>query len=372
MHWGHGTTTGSRRRRRPGAPLLGAGTVVTALLLAACGGSGGSDSPGASTASSGAVGAAVTTTSGALAATGAGLSVPIQTVAGPQDQPFLTTQISVGGGAPATVWLDTGSSGLIMDPSAVGPDVTQGTETQTGDYETGTLVSVVSTAAVTIGAATTAEPIAVGIRDDASSTFQFPAGTVGIMGIATANSDSFSGQALFAPQLQLPAPLDAGSTLQAAAVGQTGSWTLGPVTTPPGAVALPLTAISGSGTGVPGGYPALQRSVPLCWTVGTTGPACGPTDIDAGSPSSILSGSQFSGVSASGKLIAAGTPVSVNVQNGPTLWSFTSGSTYADDTIGWVSTSLGANDYNTGLGFLIGRTVAWDYPAAQVLVGPAA
>ncbi|TKV58766.1 hypothetical protein FDO65_14725 [Nakamurella flava] len=300
------------------------------------------------------------------------MSIPVQTVAGPQDQPFLTTQISVGGGAPATVWLDTGSSGLIMDPSALGPDVTQGTQTQTSEYESGNMVSAISTATVSLGGATTSSPITIGVRDDSASTFQFPAGTVGIMGIATANADSFSGQALFAPQLQLPAPLNAGSTLQAAPVGQTGTWTLGPVTPPSGATSVALAALSGGSTGAPAGYPALERGVPLCWTVGSTGPVCGPTDIDAGSPSAILTGDQFAGLAGSGKLIGAGTAVTVGVQGGPTVWSFTSGSSYADDTVGWVGTGLGANQFNTGLGFLIGRTVAWNYPAAQVWIGPQA
>lgn len=360
---------GSRRRRD--RATSGAVAAALAVLLSSCGSApaaGGDPSSATSRASSGTIGAP----DGSSAATGAGLSIPVQTVAGPQNQPFLTTQITVGGGAPATVWLDTGSSGLIMDPSAVGPQVTKGTQTQSAQYESGDMVSVISTATVGIGSATTAQPIAVGLRDDAKSTFQFPAGTVGIMGIGTANTDTFAGQALFAPQLQLPAPLNAGSTLQAAPAGQTGTWTLGPVAIPEGAVTLPLPTLSGSTAGAPAGYPSLERGVPLCWTVGGTGPVCGPTDVDAGSPSAILTGSQFSGLAGSGDLIAAGTPVSVGVENGATVWSFTAGSTYAHDTIGWVGTSLGAMQFNAGLGFLIGRTVAWDYPAAQVFVGPAA
>lgn len=372
----------ARSRRAVRGPVgVAAAAAVSVLLLAACGGpvttpaSTPATTPAVSStggsAPTGSTGAATESAAGSLASTGAGISVPIQTVAGPQDQPFLTTQISVGGGAPVTVWLDTGSSGLIMDPTAVGPDVTQGTRTQIGDYETGSLVSVISTASVTIGGAATATPIAVGLRDDAQSTFQFPAGTVGIMGIGTANSETFAGQGLFAPQLQMPAPLNTGSTLRAAPVGQTGTWTLGPVDPPSGAVALPLTPITVPGSAIPPGYPSVQRGVPLCWTVGTTGPACGPTDIDAGSPSAILTGTQFSGLAASSQLIPTGTPVTVTAQNGPGVWTFTSGSTYANDTVGWVGTSLGSTDFNTGLGFLIGRTVVWDYPSGQVLVGPA-
>lgn len=292
------------------------------------------------------------------------ITVPITTTAGPEDQPYVTAQISVGGGPPATVWLDTGSSGLLINSGAVGSDITT-TSTPVGtEYTSGNLVGTLATGTVEIGGVATARPITFGLLNEQASTFTTPAGTVGIMGIGTANDADLSRQQILAPQLQLPAPYAQGSTLQVSAAGA-GTWTLGPVAPTSGSSA---TALSPA-TGAPAGYPAFQRPVNLCWTIGSAASACGPTDLDTGSPSTILSQADYSTLAPSGRLLADPTPISLALPGGDPLWSFTSGSTYAQNTAGVGD--IGSSRFNTGLAFFIGRTVAWDYPGGWLIVGSA-
>lgn len=289
------------------------------------------------------------------------ITVPITTTAGPEDQPYVTAQISVGGGPPATVWLDTGSSGLFINSGAVGSEITT-TSTPIGtEYTSGNLVGTLATGTVEIGGITTSRPIAFGLLDEQASTFTTPAGTVGIMGIGTANDADLSQQQILAPQLQLPAPYAQGSTLQVAAAGA-GTWTLGSVAPGSGSSAIALSPA----TGAPAGYPAYQRPVTMRWTIGSAASACGPTDLDTGSPSTILSQADYAALAPSGRLLASPTPISVALPGGDPLWSFTSGSTYAQDTAGVGD--IGSSRFNTGLAFFIGRTVAWDYAGGRLTV----
>lgn len=363
--------------------------LIALLLLGACGGSSTGSGTGSGAGTTGSVAgptaAAMGTASGGPPTTsgptsgpvsgpvsgpasGPTLAVPITTTPGPEDQPYVTAQISVGGGAPATVWLDTGSSGLLINASAVGPDVTTTTTAIGTEYTSGDLVGTLATAPVEIGGVATAQPITFGLLNEQQSTFKTPAGTVGIMGIGTANDADLAQQQIFAPQVQLPPPYDQGSTLAVAAVGA-GTWTLGPVAAAAGAAAAPLTAAAGPTTGAPAGYPAFQRPVNLCWTIGSAASTCGPTDLDTGSPSTILSQADYADLAPSGRLLPTPTPITVALPGGGPLWSFTSGSTYAQDTAGVGD--IGANRFNTGLGFFVGRTVAWDYEGGRLIVTPA-
>ncbi len=363
--------------RRPAVP----GGLIAVLLLGACGGSSTGSGTGSAAGTIGSVAgptaAAMGTASAELATTsgptsgpasGPTLVVPITTTPGPEDQPYVTAQISVGGGAPATVWLDTGSSGLLINSSAVGPDVTTTTTAIGTEYTSGDLVGTLATAPVEIGGVATAQPIAFGLLNEQQSTFKTPAGTVGIMGIGTANDADLAQQQIFAPQVQLPPPYDQGSTLAVAAVGP-GTWTLGPVAAAAAPAAGPLTAATGPTTGAPAGYPAFQRPVNLCWTIGSAASICGPTDLDTGSPSTILSQADYADLAPSGRLLPTPTPITVALPGGGQLWSFTSGSTYAQDTAGVGD--IGGNRFNTGLGFFVGRTVAWDYDGGRLIVTPA-
>lgn len=312
---------------------------------------------------------ATTSRASASESQAAPLTVPITATSNATDRGYVTVQVSIGGGAPATLWLDTGSSGLLVDASAVGSAVTATDTPITIDYTSGNLVGSIAEATVEIGGVSTAQPIAFGLLDAQKSTFQTPPGTVGIIGIGTDDDSDVGAQGIYAPQLQLPAPYNSGMTLQVAANGP-GSWTLGPVAADGGAITTPLTANPGPAAGVPSGYPAFLRQVDLCWTIGTAAASCGPTDLDTGSPASLLSATDYTDLAASGKLLPSGTPVEVALPGGGQLWSFTTGSTFADDAVG--VDDIGGSRFNTGLGFFLDRTVAWDYTGGRLVVGPAA
>ncbi|TKV58764.1 hypothetical protein FDO65_14715 [Nakamurella flava] len=361
---------GRRRSKRP----LGAAMAVAALLaLALVGCSGSTATPGtASTSPSGStVAGSALSTASAMAATGSPLSVPFSTIT-VDGTPKITVTVSIGGGDPVPVVLDTGSSGLIVASSAVGPETTSDGTPFTTTFTGGTVQGTVESATVAIGGVSTANPIAIVVADTSGSTTDFFSnGTQGIMGISSANGATFAGQSIFAPNLQLPAPYNAGFALQIGADSPpTGTWTLGPAAVPAGAVTATLTPIEPGGSPPPG-YPGFAKSPSLCWTVGGAAQNCGVTDLDIGESAPGLNISTFGSLAFDGKpYLAPGQTVTVAGPTGPPLWSFATGLTKGKDLVQLVQLGPVAQ-YNTGLPFFYGRTVTWDYTGGQVSIGPA-
>lgn len=347
-------------RRRVHGRAVGAGFGLLTLLAAAgCSGNGGAaSSPGAAVGS---------VDGGGLAATGAALPVPLTTTtSGSHD--IVTVSITVGGGDPFTVMLDTGSSGLLVDSSVVGSQVSATGGPFTQNYASGPVSGSLGTAVVGIGGVSTAQPITVGLIDPSSAGSAFPTGTHGILGVATGGGNT---PQLLAPNLQLPAPYAAGSTLQVGATdGAAGTWTLGPVSAPAGATAVPLVA-SDAGSSTPAGYPAFAKDVTLCWTIGSQANTCGATDLDTGNDTPALNATTYSSLGALHTVLPSGQPITMAPPDGAPLWSFTTGSTTGVDAV--KLSSLGSDtQFNTGLPFFLGRTVAWNYASGQLLIGPAA
>lgn len=359
--------------RRPGRPWWGhatLGAVMVLALVAGCATPSAAPGPVGTTPVS-AVPPSGSTASSALAPTGSALSIPLSSIT-VDGTPKMTVPVSVGGGAPVPVVLDTGSSGLIIASSAVGPDVTSTGAAFTTDFTGGSVNGTVETAPVTIGGVTTANPIDIVVADPSGTTAGFfTGGTQGIMGISSANTDTFTGQSIFAPNLQLPAPYDSGFTLQiGSGTTPTGTWTLGPTTAPVGAVAAAMTPITAGGT-PPAGYPPFAKSPTLCWTIGSAAQNCGVTDLDIGESAPGLNNSTFGSLAFQGHpYLAPAQDVTVAGPTGPPLWSFTTGLTKGKDLIQLVPLGTVAQ-YNSGLPFFFGRTVAWDYASGQVLIGPA-
>lgn len=336
----------------------GVGLVVLLAMTGCAAGSGTATSPAGS--------ASIGGDDGSVAATGSPVSVPITTYSLSGSALAVSVEISVGGGDPVPVTLDTGSAGLLIDSSAVGSQVSATGGPFTQNYASGGVSGSLGTAVVGIGATGTAEPVTIGLVDPSGASSAFPPGTRGILGVATTGTSSAG---LLSPSLQLPAPYNAGSTLQVGSTaGAIGTWTLGPVTAPAGSTSVPLVAQSPSGP-TPAGYPAFAKDVTLCWTVGSQPTSCAPTDLDTGNDTPALNATTFSGYGPVHTVIPSGLAVTIAPPNAAPLWSFTTGSTVGADAV--KLSALGdQTQFNTGLPFFFGRTVAWNYAGGQLLIGP--
>lgn len=300
-----------------------------------------------------------------LAATGAAPAVvPVNTIWPSATDALVIVEISVGGGPSVPVKLDTGSSGLLIDETAVGPEVSQeGGQPFSTSFVSGTVSGTTATGTVTIGGISTPNPIEIGLLPENAFDGSGPE-TRGLMGIASANDASFDG-GVFAPNLQLAAPYSSGSTFQIAQNGS-GTWTLGTVTAPSGAIDIPLVPVTPSTT-YPGGGTVYAKDVDLCWTIATMPPACGTTDLDMGSPRTALNTSQYSALNSGNGELAPGQPLAIATPQGASLWSFTTGSSVGQDVV--ALDELGTTTvFNTGIGYFFGRTIAFDYAGGQLYV----
>lgn len=357
-----------------------AGLLGAALLLAGCGDPAGGTAAGptaSSTATTGATAgdasaaedtttsepAATTTGAPSSALTGSSVStanpgtpsltVPITTVNDAKGLPRVIVEISVGGGAPVPVILDTGSSGLMIDASVLGSDVdSTGAIPYTKNYVSSSIQGSVVQAPVTIGGVSTPAIGVVAYQSSGGANDELTGGIAkGLIGIA---SEGQAGAAapIWSPSLQLPAPYDTMSTLEVAASGA-GTWTLGPVATPADAVTVPLTAVDGA----PDNAGRWSKDMDLCWSFGGAAAVCGATDLDTGAQD-LLVNSDVAGVTA-----AAGQPVTVAAGAGGTpLWTTTTGGTLT----GVHQASLGTTQFNTGLSFFFDHLVTFDYAQGQV------
>lgn len=350
------SNVGIDRRSAGRSRVRAAGLGLVALLtVAACASGGGSRSASSVGSSDG----------GDLAATGAAVSVPITTTAHGSHN-IVSVQISVGGGDPVPVMLDTGSAGLLLDASAAGAQTSATGGPFTQNYASGPVSGSLGSAVVTIGELSTPTPITVGLVDASSAPTAFATGMKGILGVATTNG---SGQAMLAPNLQLAPPYNAGSTLQVAGTaGATGTWSLGPVTPPAGATSIPLVAQTPGSSATPEGFPAFAKDVNLCWTIGSKAASCGPTDLDTGMDTPALNATTYSADGPVHTVLPSGQSITVAPPNGSALWSFTTGQTVGTDAV--KLSSLGEEtQFNTGLPFFYGRTIAWNYAGGELLIG---
>ncbi len=356
---------------------LGA-AVVAACVVAACGGAASSTTGSSGSAAAGSSPAATSGTAGSPevledtgtpASGGAGgttITVPLTTATRSDGSSYVAVQIVVGGGPPATVQLDTGSSGLLINSSAVGSQVTDTGQQLNEGFVSGDVSATLAQAPVTIGGVTTGGPIGVGLLHSTGSGDPF-SGTDGVLGIATANGPTLDAT-LFTPVMQLPAPYDSGSVLDVGS-GGSGTWTLGPVSEPAGAVSLPLVPVTDSPTTYPNGSPAFAKDLVLCWTIGSAGSTCGPTDFDLGNWTPALNSTTFASLGAQGEKLPAGTDITMADQQDQTLWAFTTGQTPAENLVELAPLGS-ATEFNTGIGYFFDNVLAFDYANSRLLVAP--
>lgn len=277
---------------------------------------------------------------------------------------------SVGGGPMVDMWLDTGSVGMFVDPKVIGTS-TATSNKDSNTYEGFSLGGSVVSAAVTLGSSTSANPVElVAATDvkanwctaDACTVEDALSGLSGIIGIGASNGDSIPTMA--SPLLQAGGAWAQGWTfvMPTPPTGVTSygaTLELGPVGAPTNAVAIPMTPIAGTA--------GWQKDLQLCWTYAGSSPVCGPTDLDIGQQDVTFSVSAFTPPLPAGTQ-PAGRAVAVTTSGSNQLWSFTSGTTPSIDLVTVSSRLSAATMFNTGIGFFLGRSVAWDMVGHQVLV----
>jgi hypothetical protein len=350
-----------------------AAVSALALFVAAC-----SDAKddSASTTTSAAEGGGSTTTE----ASAQTVTIPLA-IQSSSDGAKVIVQASVGGGPTVPMQLDTGSSGVVVASTALGPQAQASTTAQEVPYVGTTMSGTVAQATVTMGSLTTAQAISVidvtsatcgtdgSNPQSCSVTEAFGDGIQGIIGIGLSDGPSPAAPD-FSPLLQMASPYDEGFTIELPPTGSgQGSLVVGPVEAPSGAASVPLVA-STSPT-YPNGVTAWAKDVQLCWAVGSSN-GCGPTDLDIGSPDTLLTPSAIPGLPVgSDDVITSGSAVTVSPTAGGTpLWSFTAGSTASKDLVG-ASTSLGSTTmFNSGIAFFFANVVAYDNAHGTLWIWP--
>lgn len=319
-------------------------------------------------------GKATTTTTTTMATSGT-TAIPVTVVGTGNGGLRVLVDASVAGGPTVPMWLDTGSAGMLVDPSVIGSGATNGTGSVNYSYLGFGIAGSVINAPVTIGSAktavTTSGPISVGsitgvtCASGSCTTSQlFGAGVYGIIGIAPAQGANVSAP-LFSPLLQVAAPAQTGWTIALPGAGLgSGTLTFGPVTAAAGATKIPLSQV---GT-YPNGMPAFAKDVDLCWTIGT-GTACGPTNLDIGAPKTLVTSGAIAGIPSTGGVVNSGTAVKVALpNNGSTIWSFKTGVSASRNLVELTNALGGVTQYNSGIAMFLGQNIAWSVANASISI----
>lgn len=332
--------------------VLFASLAVAGLLLAGCSKSKKSQVP-----VTGSTPEATTTT----AAVVNGATIPVTMAALSDGSLRAVVEVSIGGGPTVSMILDTGSAGIMASPSAIGPNATPTGQTVQSSLAAGAVTGSLVNASVTIGSTSTTGPIQVQSVTSAP-TGLFTNTIQGVVGIGVSEYGQTATTSYFSPLLQMGAPYDSGFTISLpASAASKGALVAGPVSAPSSANSTPLTR------NTPGTYPNgaanYAKDVTMCWTV-DKGSACGLTDFDTGNPSTVIptNGGGTSSL-ASGTNMAMGLP-----NNGPTVWSFTSGVTPSRNLVIQTNQIPAPTQFNTGIAFFLGKNVGFDLAKGQVSI----
>ncbi|HUE25194.1 MAG TPA: DUF3443 family protein [Solirubrobacteraceae bacterium] len=310
------------------------------------------------------------------------VTMTTETPNGPEPAVRALVHVRVGGGPSVPVLLDTGSPGLRVLPSVVGPKSELTGRTIKAEFGGGeTLVGPVARARVTVGSLSTPSPIAFQVIKGVDCPSKEPRckpseylkalfrdiGAEGIMGIDT--GDKFR-QRVFSPLLQLGAPYSEGFSLKLAAKGS-GKLILGPPPIEPGTMTAPLTR-SPTPAEYPSGGLAYKRSLRMCWSASDV-TSCRVTDFDIGTPTTVVSPSALLNVPtvtvSGGRIVAPGTPISIHAPGfGPVVWHYTANTSYGDG-LTQISTG-GGKGFNTGIVPFYSHTIGWNVRTGQIVISP--
>jgi hypothetical protein len=296
------------------------------------------------------------------------VSVPIVTTQASDGSWLATVEVSVAGGPMVPVQLDTGSSGLVIDSTAVGKGARTTSQSYSSGYISGTVNGQIETGTVSIGGLKSASSTAFSVVSPSSSAGRtWSNGPIrGILGIAM--TDDTSPTAVYSPLLQLPSPYWQGVTVKVAK-GQnaTGSLTIGPVRDNRHALTLPMYPATPST--YPNGRPAFQKDTTMCWQIGHIPSSCGLTDMDLGDPSPAVN-TDFRGFH-DGDTFDPGQKVSITSPSGTPVWSFRTGSNVSVPNLLRVEPlSTDYTEFNTSIGFFFAHSLAYDVTGKQYLISP--
>ncbi len=294
------------------------------------------------------------------------MSVPIVTKQASDGSWLVTVNVSVAGGPSVPVQLDTGSTGLVIDATAVGKGARSTGQPYSSGYLSGAVNGKIETGAVAIGDLKSTSSTAFSVVPTSSPIGKtWASGPVrGILGIAM--TDDESPTTVYSPLLQLPSPYWQGVTVNVArGQGAKGSLMIGPVRNRKRAVALPMYPATPST--YPNGRPALQKDTAMCWQIGHLATSCGLTDMDLGDPSPAVN-TNFQGLH-NGETFNPGQTVSITSPSGTPLWSFMTGSNVSVPNVLRVE-PLSANytQFNTSIGFFFSHSLAYNVTGKQYLI----
>jgi len=353
------------RRHAISTSLVAVALGVLAITAAACG-----DSSGM------ADNVAMNATTTTLSPGPGRLSVPVTVTTDTLGIMRAIVHVRVGGGHSVPVLLDTGSAGLRILPADVGRAVIRTGQTETATFGGGIqLTSAAATTTVNIGGASTPTSTQVSLIQSSSCASGFPScrpgqgiseilgasGVDGILGVAMSEADT--AQTLYSPLLQLRAPYRNGFTLSLPAGGP-DSLILGTPPSTSNTVTLPMQAATPST--YPNGVPAWQKDVNLCWSVNDLHRGCGSTDLDTGTPETVITPTGLPGLTTTGAL-AQGNQVSVSTPGGQDLWDYPT-TTTPGGGLTTIDQLPGTTQFNTGIGFFTSFVVGYNAQKGLILV----
>ena len=295
------------------------------------------------------------------------VSVPIITKQASDGSWLVTVNVSVAGGPSVPVQLDTGSTGLVIDSTAIGKGAHSTGQPFSSDYISGAVNGVIETGAVSIGGLKSSSSTAFSVVSASSATGKAWAnGPIrGILGIAM--TDDSSPTSVYSPLLQMPGPYWQGVTVNVAR-GQDakGSLVIGPVRVSRRAIALPM--YPGIPSTYPDGRPAFQKDTTMCWQIGRfASSSCGLTDMDLGDPSPGVN-TNFQGLH-DGQDFNPGQAVSITSPSGTPIWSFMTGSNVSVPNLLRVEPlSTDYTEFNTSVGFFFAHSLAYNVRGGEFLI----
>ncbi len=310
-------------------------------------------------------------------------SLPVSYFVEPGGIQRAIVQVSVAGGPPVPMVLDTGSTGLHVYTSAVGTDGLApvgptATETYGGVEYTGPI----DAAPISIGGVASVGPVEfMDVQDvqcipgddcpSPTPSALLANGIYGTIGVSLSSFAAGSGQAgLYSPLLQLPGG-SSGFTISFQDA-TSGTVTLGAGTPASWAAVLPLKAKTPA-TNANGSGAWDVASAQVCWSVGHATPTCSPggTTFDSGTPSPGVETSELPVVPPNdGTDLDAGQVVALSTPGAAApFWTYTTGTTPNTQTS--LAAPAGAVLLGTaGLPIYFACAVTYDAALGEVVVTP--
>jgi len=290
--------------------------------------------------------------------------------------PYLTLDVSIGGGKEVPMLVDTASPGMRILKTQIGKgEVTRTSIPVNAQFIDGTTFDgVEASAVVSFGGVKTAAPITFQLITEVSCQPQFPA-CAGADGLAAySKAQSFAGifgiglysVPVYSPLSQLEGGAASSFRITSNPKRKSATLTLNSLPTDPVAT-YPLPKWSQP---LPNGVPAwASNEANACWSFGAESPQCLPTAFDTGSPFLIASAA-VPGAPPVGDVTNQSQVTLFTTGDSRPVWSVVAGQTPGKDKVTITPTSAG-EAVNTGSGIFRSRSVTFDSRNGQVLVGPA-